>query len=98
MPLPQIAATFHHTLVEIMTAIARKVRLKQIVLSGGCFQNTYLLEGAIQRLKAEDFVPCWPQRIPPNDGGLALGQILASLRAIQSQGMGPVFIPISLNR
>jgi hydrogenase maturation protein HypF len=47
------------------------------VLSGGCFQNRYLLERTIDRLQAAGFRPVWHQRIPPNDGGIALGQVAA---------------------
>jgi hydrogenase maturation protein HypF len=39
-----------------------------------------LLEKAIARLQAEQFCPYWHQQIPPNDGGIALGQIVAALR------------------
>jgi hydrogenase maturation protein HypF len=51
------------------------------VLSGGCFQNKYLTERAVCRLRDEGFRPYWHQRVPPNDGGIALGQIVAALRA-----------------
>ncbi|MEB3190573.1 MAG: carbamoyltransferase HypF [Snowella sp.] len=84
LPIAKIAAKFHHTLVEIAIAIAHHVGIQQVVLTGGCFQNAYLLEAAVSRLKAENFVPYWPQNVPPNDGGLALGQVLATLRAIKS--------------
>jgi hydrogenase maturation protein HypF len=84
LPISQIAAKFHHTLVEIIIAIAHQVGIPQVVLTGGCFQNAYLLEAAISRLKAENFLPYWPQNVPPNDGGLALGQVLATLRGIKS--------------
>jgi hydrogenase maturation protein HypF len=47
------------------------------VLSGGCFQNRYLTERTVTRLHAEGFQPYWHQRVPPNDGGIALGQIYA---------------------
>ncbi|MBI4387898.1 MAG: hypothetical protein HY582_02505, partial [Candidatus Omnitrophica bacterium] len=54
-----------------------------VVLTGGCFQNKYLLERAIQRLEKEGLKPYWHQRFPPNDGSIALGQIAASF--LQSQ-------------
>jgi hydrogenase maturation protein HypF len=76
----QIALKFHHTLAEIMVSVARVVREKKVVLSGGCFQNKYLLERAVRRLREEGFIPCWHQRVPPNDGGIALGQVMAALR------------------
>jgi hydrogenase maturation protein HypF len=51
-----------------------------VVLSGGCFQNRYLTERAVRRLSAEGFRPYWHQRVPPNDGGIALGQVVAAQR------------------
>ncbi len=73
-----IAAKFHNMLVEIIVAVARKIGEPKVVLSGGCFQNRYLTERAIDRLSAENFRPYWHQRIPPNDGGIAPGQIVAA--------------------
>jgi len=51
-----------------------------VVLSGGCFQNQYLMERVVRELRREQFEPCWHQRVPANDGGIALGQIAAALR------------------
>jgi len=70
-----IAAKFHNTLTEIIVAVAQRTRNRRVVLSGGCFQNKYLTERTIRRLDEEDFVPYWHQRVPPNDGGISLGQI-----------------------
>ena len=50
------------------------------MLSGGCFQNRYLTERAVKRLREEGFRPYWHQRVPPNDGGIALGQVAAVSR------------------
>ena len=80
-PAGQIAAQFHNGLVEAMITIARRVGEQQVALSGGCFQNRYLTERAVKRLKQEGFRAYWHQRVPPNDGGIALGQILAVLRS-----------------
>ncbi|HET7623693.1 MAG TPA: carbamoyltransferase HypF [Verrucomicrobiae bacterium] len=76
-----ISAKFHNTLVEMIVEIARRIGEWKIALSGGCFQNQYLLERAVQRLRAEGFCPHWHQRVPTNDGGIALGQIIAASRA-----------------
>ncbi len=80
VPLRDIAAKFHNTLVEIIVTIASRVGEERIVLTGGCFQNKYLTERTVQRLRAEKFRPYWHQRIPPNDGGIALGQVVAAAR------------------
>ena len=78
-PLGIIARRFHDTLAEMIVAAARSVGERIVVLSGGCFQNAYLLEQAVTRLRAAGFLVSWPERIPPNDGGIALGQILAAV-------------------
>ncbi|MDX2242940.1 MAG: carbamoyltransferase HypF [Leptolyngbyaceae cyanobacterium bins.302] len=75
-----ISAKFHNTLVEMMVAVAKRMGEVQVVLTGGCFQNKYLIERAIQHLTTEGFQPYWHQRIPSNDGGIAVGQIMAALR------------------
>jgi hydrogenase maturation protein HypF len=77
----KISAKFHNALAEGIVAVAKHVGEKHIVLSGGCFQNLYLTERAVRRLQAEGFQPYWHQRVPPNDGGIALGQVIAALRA-----------------
>jgi hydrogenase maturation protein HypF len=82
--VPVISAKFHNTLVEMMVAVAQRIKEQQVVLTGGCFQNKYLLEKAITRLQAEHFCPYWHQQIPPNDGGIALGQIVAASRDLAS--------------
>ena len=76
-----IAAKFHNTLAELIVETAARVGEERVVLTGGCFQNRYLSERVISRLAAEGFRPYWHQRVPPNDGGIALGQIFAWLQA-----------------
>ncbi len=82
VPLGRISAAFHNTLVEMIVEVARRVGEPRVVLSGGCFQNRYLTERAVRRLRETGFQPYWHQRIPPNDGGIAVGQIVAATRAI----------------
>ena len=73
----EMSMKFHNSLVESIIAVAKKTGEEQVVLSGGCFQNKLLTEKAIQRIKQAGLKPIWHQRIPTNDGGLALGQIKA---------------------
>ena len=80
IPTGIISARFHNALVEAMIAVAKRAGQNRVVLSGGCFQNRYLTERAVRRLQAEGFRPYWHQRVPPNDGGIALGQVIAALR------------------
>jgi hydrogenase maturation protein HypF len=74
LPLPALAAKFHRTLAEIIVAMARRVGEPCVILTGGCFQNRVLTELAVAGLRQAGFKPYWHQRVPPNDGGIALGQ------------------------
>jgi hydrogenase maturation protein HypF len=85
---PVIAARFHNGLAEAAVDVARKSGENRVVLSGGCFQNRYLTERVVRRLREEGFRPYWHQRVPPNDGGIALGQIaVASERMLKEQAI-----------
>jgi hydrogenase maturation protein HypF len=72
-----ISAQFHHALAEAVVAVAKRMGEKRVAISGGCFQNRYLTERMVTRLREEMFSPYWHQRVPTNDGGIALGQIFA---------------------
>ncbi|MGC1448969.1 MAG: carbamoyltransferase HypF [Candidatus Sulfotelmatobacter sp.] len=76
--VPLIAARFHNALVEWILEVAASAGPKQIVLSGGVFQNRYLTERAASVLESRGFVVHTHQRVPPNDGGIALGQAVMS--------------------
>lgn len=80
IPVETIAGRFHTTLAHIIVTVAEYIDEPRVVLGGGCFQNKLLTESAISQLRAAGFCPYWPQRIPPNDGGIALGQIAAVAR------------------
>jgi hydrogenase maturation protein HypF len=75
-----IASRFHNTLAQGIVSVARSLGIAQVVLSGGCFQNRILTEETIGRLREAGFRPYWHQRVPPNDGGIALGQLVAAAR------------------
>ncbi len=70
-----IAARFHNMLADAILALARHFNQSKVALSGGCFQNRYLTERVTNQLRAAGFQPYWQQRVPPNDGGIALGQV-----------------------
>ena len=72
------SARFHNTLVDMVVEVAKRFGEKNVVLSGGCFQNRYLTERMVSRLVSSGYRPYWHQRVPPNDGGIALGQIMAA--------------------
>lgn len=73
-----VSAQFHETLAEMIVAVARRVGEPKVVLTGGCFQNARLTERCVARLRNAGFRPYWHQRVPPNDGGIALGQAVAA--------------------
>jgi len=82
-PAGLISARFHNALAEAVLAVARAAGERQVVLSGGCFQNVYLTERTVAALKKEGFRPYWHQRVPPNDGGISLGQAVAAMQALK---------------
>ncbi|MFZ9752962.1 MAG: Sua5/YciO/YrdC/YwlC family protein [Cyanobium sp.] len=79
------AARFHRGLAdalgELLTSAAATRGCRVVVLAGGCFQNALLLEALIRRLRRSGLEPHWAAAVPPNDGGLALGQLEALRRA-----------------
>ncbi len=74
------AAKFHNTLVELIVSVCNKIGQRTVALSGGCFQNQYLLERSVRRLGEAGYSVFWQERIPTNDGGIALGQAEAARR------------------
>jgi hydrogenase maturation protein HypF len=85
LPPAQLAALWHQQLCESLVTLAlraaRQRGCSQVALAGGCFQNALLLEGCIAGLRAAGLAVFWNQHVPCNDGGLALGQLWAALRA-----------------
>jgi hydrogenase maturation protein HypF len=80
-----IAARFHHGLVQSIArqviAISIQHSVKNIVLSGGVFQNRLLLEALVEVLSHRSLSVLYPQTLPANDGGLSLGQaVIAACR------------------
>ncbi len=75
VPRSLIAKKFHNALVGAIVEVAKRAGLERVVLSGGCFQNRFLTERAVIQLRKAGFQPYWHQRVPPNDGGISLGQV-----------------------
>ena len=71
---PVIAARFHNALANWIVWVAEQTGVPQVALSGGVFQNGYLVERTVALLEARGFQVYTHQRVPPNDGGIALGQ------------------------
>jgi hydrogenase maturation protein HypF len=82
IPVGVMAARFHNALVEGIVAVARTVGAERAALSGGCFQNCILLERSYRRLAEVGIRVYVHQRIPPNDGGIALGQVAVATQRL----------------
>ncbi len=77
-PISYCAAKFHNTLAKICVEMAHRANQRNIVLSGGCFQNALLTKKIYAGLTKANFHVHTHQNVPPNDGGLALGQLYAA--------------------
>lgn len=78
--LEQIAARFHAGLAAATVRVAQAAGLPRIVLTGGCFQNRLLLSLVRRRLEEAGFEVYSHSLVPPNDGGLSLGQAVIAAR------------------
>ncbi|SCL33992.1 hydrogenase maturation protein HypF [Micromonospora rhizosphaerae] len=83
----RIAARFHHGLADAVVRAAASVRdstgLATVALSGGVFQNVLLLHQVVCGLEEDGFRVLVHSRVPPNDGGISLGQAaVAAARAV----------------
>ena len=85
LPKAPLARRFHNTLAAAATAVCEKIRaargLDRVVLSGGVFQNRLLSEELCARLEKKGFQVFTQRLVPPNDGGLALGQAIIAGRS-----------------
>ncbi|MBD3306027.1 carbamoyltransferase HypF [candidate division KSB3 bacterium] len=79
-----ISLKLHQTLVAILVDLAEQIRavrgINTVVLSGGVFQNRYLLTEAEQRLADRQFTVYSNRSVPANDGGICLGQIAVAAK------------------
>lgn len=77
--LEEISAKFHNTIIEVILEVCSGLRdsenLNKVVLSGGTFQNRYILARVERKLMADGFEVFSHKKIPSNDAGIALGQI-----------------------
>ncbi|MGI9106951.1 MAG: carbamoyltransferase HypF [Pyrinomonadaceae bacterium] len=78
LPPQTVSARFHLGVAALVAAVARRVRderrLNRVALSGGVFQNMFLLERTCRMLKDDGFEVLTHRRVPTNDGGISLGQ------------------------
>jgi hydrogenase maturation protein HypF len=86
-PAGYVAACFHNTIAGAIVEVCRRVRkrdqLKRVCLSGGTFQNVYLLRRAVEGLRRDGFEVYLHALVPPNDGGISLGQAVIANEILQ---------------
>jgi hydrogenase maturation protein HypF len=84
VPVDEISAKFHNTFINVIFAVASQIRktrgIKKVVLSGGTFQNKYVLSRLEKLLAKEGFEVFAHQKIPSNDAGIALGQLVIAAK------------------
>ncbi len=89
-PAGYIAACFQNTvaaaIVEVCRSIRKRDRLKRVCLSGGTFQNEYLLGRAVEGLRRDGFEVYLHALVPPNDGGISLGQAVIANAVLLREG------------
>ena len=85
VPVTHVARTFHVAVVDLIGTVAEMVRadrgLDTVALTGGVFQNRLLTELCVERLEVAGFTTLTHRLVPPNDGGLALGQAYIAAHA-----------------
>lgn len=79
-----VAARFHAGLAEGAFRVAQAAGLPRVVLTGGCFQNRLLLSLVRHRLEAAGFTVYSHSLVPPNDGGLSLGQAMVAAHCLNN--------------
>lgn len=92
-PTGRISAKFHNTViaatVDCVCRIRDKTGIDYVVLSGGVFENQYLLLGLIRELKALGFRVYHNQRVPINDGGVSFGQAAVAAAILEDMSDVP---------
>ena len=82
-----ISARFHNTVAHVILEISKKIRketsLNKVLLSGGVFQNKYLLEKSLYLLSRNRFKVFTNHLVPANDGGISLGQLVIASKTRQ---------------
>lgn len=82
--VPAISAKFHNTVVDVILSVTEKIRtetgINRVVLSGGSFQNAFLLGTSENLLAKKGFEVFSNTQVPANDGGIALGQLVIAAK------------------
>lgn len=83
-----MAARFHGALVDGIAAAARRAGSPRVALTGGCFQNKLLTERAVQRLQEDGIEVLLHGAVPPNDGGIGVGQVCVAAARLKHPHWG----------
>jgi hydrogenase maturation protein HypF len=91
-PSEYISSKFHQSIVTMVVEVCCLLRkqwgVDSVALSGGCFQNIYLLTQSITGLRKEGFEVFYHQKVPPNDGGISLGQAVVATELFKNHSRG----------
>jgi hydrogenase maturation protein HypF len=83
-PVWDLAYGFHHQLAQVVVRqtcqMAEEANTRQVALSGGVFQNALLMEEVLQGLRENKLLPYYNRMVPPNDGGISLGQAYVAMK------------------
>jgi hydrogenase maturation protein HypF len=79
-----IAARFHNSLTRAIVEVARRVGERRVALTGGCFQNRLLVERTADALETAGFEVLLHSQVPPNDGGISLGQLAVAAARLKT--------------
>jgi hydrogenase maturation protein HypF len=86
-PAQEISARFHNTLAAAIVKLCCRIRstdgLDRVCLSGGTFQNLFLLERTVIELRRRSFAVFLHALVPANDGGIALGQAVIASESLR---------------
>ncbi len=87
----EISQRFHDGLIGVLATIARILRkrtsLNTVCLSGGTFQNTFLVNGLEHQLQCEGFEVYTHSQVPAGDGGISLGQAVVAAHRVGSEDL-----------
>jgi hydrogenase maturation protein HypF len=86
VPRGLISARFHNGLVRAAVNVAAVVGEERVALSGGCFQNRLLTERLAAALEQAGHTVLLHALVPPNDGGVSLGQIVVAAAQLGIEG------------
>lgn len=82
VPASKISGRFHNSIATMVDSVCRKIgdehEIKVVALSGGVWQNITLLRQTVKQLEQAGFEVLIHEQVPPNDGGLALGQAMVA--------------------